>query len=422
MGIELGKMARVWENRDKSSISLTDVVRILVMKISAMIKHPRKEWVNRIMVLLGEAGIGKSTVLKKVLIDQLIKATGTPWRAKLLHVGTRGMEDNTGLPIIEERHGRKIAAWAAPEQIPGAVPWLDDDGKPAGYTLGIFDEIPSASPHVQDQIRELIDGTVPGSGDPVDPRTVYVGAGNPPEAKYITANIIDDAIEKRFKVYAVVPTTEELLQVWSEPAIMPDIMYRFLLMNTDAIQHLSPREWEGLGKDAMYIRESGGTHADVLADISRDLQHCPDVVSTMHLYFKHGDDPHYYPVRGTTIINADEAELKTAMSIMETWIDSDREALLGASINDLQRMLRLAPDTELSGNKQAASNVYEVLNFLAGAKRADMVKALIEVVHSTPLVTAVASKMRRSPHLKAMDESSTKAKRTLKNINAAVGR
>ena len=423
MAIELGKMARVWENRETNNISLTDVITVMVMKISSMIRHPRQEWVNRIMVLLGEPGIGKSTILKKVLIKALIKATGENWRAKLLHVGSRGMEDNTGLPIITEQQGRKIAGWAAPEQIPGAVHWLNDDGEPAGFTLGIFDELPSATPSVQDQIRELIDGTIPGSGDPVDPRCVYVGAGNPPEAKHITANIIDDAIEKRFKVYAVVPTTEELLQVWSESTLMPDLLYRFLMVNTHAIGHLSPREWEGVGKDALYIKESGGTTSDIMNEMASELQHCPDVVATLRVYFQHGDDPSYYPVRGLKLLVADAQELAELLSIMGVWVgDRNREALLGASINDLQRALKMTDDTELKDNKIASKNVYEVLNFLAASKRADMVKSLIEVVHSTPLVTTVANKMRRSPHLKEMDKFSKRAIQTVQKINAAAGR
>jgi len=423
MAIELGKMARVWENRETNNISLTGVIAVMVMKIAAMIKHPRSEWVNRIMVLLGEPGIGKSTILKKVLIKKLRRVTGENWRAKLLHVGSRGMEDNTGLPIIKEQQGRKIAGWAAPEQIPGAVHWLDDKGEPAGFTLGIFDELPSATPSVQDQIRELIDGTIPGSGDPVDPQCIYVGAGNPPEAKHITANIIDDAIEKRFKVYAVVPTTEELLQVWSEPALMPDLMYRFLMVNTHAIQHLSPREWEGVGKDALYIKESGGTTNDVLNEMASELQHCPDVVATLHVYFKHGDDPSYYPVRGSDLLASEPAELAELLRIMGVWVsDRNRDALLGASINDLQRTLKLTDDAELKGNKVAIKNVYEVLNFLAASKRADMVKALIEVVHSTPLVTAIANKMRRSPYLPDMDGFANRAKHTSQKINATTGR
>jgi hypothetical protein len=417
----LGKMARVWENRATHNISLTDVVRRLVMKFSAMITDPRPTWVNRIPVLLGEPGIGKSTVLRK-MADLLARRTGKKWRPHLCHVGSRGMEDNTGLPVIEEQQGRKIAGWASPKQIPGAVHWLNDDGSPAGFTLGIFDELPSAKPSVQDQIRELIDGTIPGSGDPVDPQCVYIGAGNPPEAKHVTANIIDDAIEKRFKIYAVVPTAEELLQVWSDPAIMPDLLYRFLMVNTAAIEHLSPREWVGVGKDADYIQRAGGTRQEAISEIADELTEFPDVITALQVFFQHGDDPYYYPIRGAQLLQADSAQLKEHLSIMKRWInDADKAALLGATSNDFQRTLKLTPDVDLKGNRRAINNTYELMELLAGGNRPDMVKALIEVVFSTPMATTIGSRMRKeSKYLSEMDAAISRAGKLAEKIGAAV--
>ena len=366
MPLDLGKMMRVWDRREEHSISLTEVIRRAAMKIAAMIKYPRVEWVNRIMVLLGEPGIGKSTVLKVVLTKMLVRLTGENWRAHLLHVGSRDSPDNTGLLSVMEEQGKKVAGWAKPKQIPGAVHWVNDDGTPAGWTLGILDELPSAKPEVQDQIREMIDGTIPGSGDPVDPQCVYIAAGNPPEAKHITAHVIDDAIEKRFKVYAVIPTTEELLQVWSDPTIMPDLLYKFLMMNTAAVDSLSPREWVGAGKDAQYILDSGGSQTDALGEIADELQDHPDVITTLSVYFEHGNDKTYYPIRGTQLLADDDDAFKEHMQVMHVWVgDRGREALLGASMNDLQRTLKITPDADLKGNKQAVKNVYAVLNFLA---------------------------------------------------------
>jgi hypothetical protein len=375
------------------------------------------------MVLLGEPGIGKSTVLKVVLIKMLMQLTHEPWRAHLLHVGSRDSPDNTGMLSVFEEQGQKVAGWAKPKQIPGAIHWLNDDGTPAGWTLGILDELPSAKPEVQDQIREMIDGTVPGSGDPVDPRCVYIAAGNPPEAKHITAHIIDDAIEKRFKVYAVIPTTEELLQVWSDHTIMPDILYKFLMVNTAAIEHLSPREWEGAGKDARYMLDMGGSRNDALNEIADELQDYPDVITALNVYFEHGDDPSYYPIRGTQLLTADDDDFKEYERIMRVWVgDRSREALLGASMNDLQRALKLTPDSDLKGNKQAVKNVYAVLEFLAASGRPDMVKAVTEVVFATPLVKPVGSRMRKSAHLKDMDAAASRANAFGEKMGAATRR
>lgn len=401
-GPSMGKMARVWAARSTHNISLTEVTNRLVRKFSAMIKHPRETWVNRIPVLLGEPGIGKSTILRK-LAEKLAERTGENWRAHLMHVGSRGMEDNTGLPIIEEQQGRKIAGWAAPKQVPGAVHWLDKSGKPEGYTLGIFDELPSAKPSVQDQIRELIDGTVPGSGDAVDPRCVYIGAGNPPEAKHVTANIIDDAIEKRFKVYAVVPTDEELLMVWSDPDLMPDLIYKFLMMNSTAIKNLSPREWVGVAKDAQYMVEGGATRNEAVKEIADELVDHPDVITALQVYFKHGNNPLFYPIRGAKIMSADKNELAKQLDIMKQWLaDTDKDALLGATSNDLQRALKMAPSDELKGNKAVAGNVFSVLELLAGSARPDIVKALTEVICATTMSNLVTQRMRKSKVFRKM--------------------
>ena len=100
-GPSMGKIAQFWAQRDRHNQSLTQVLNRLLMKLSARSKKPRRERANRIDVLIGESGIGKSTIMG-LLADKLARATGKPWRHKLWHVGTQGFEDNTGLPIVVE--------------------------------------------------------------------------------------------------------------------------------------------------------------------------------------------------------------------------------------------------------------------------------------------------------------------------------
>ena len=418
---DLGKMSKAWEARNEHRISLTDVVKIMVIKICAMILHPRSEWVNRIMLLLGQPGIGKSTVLRK-MVDKLADRSGKLWRAHLLHVGTRGMEDNTGLPILKKVGDKDVAGWAAPEQIPGAVHWLDEKGEPKGWTLGILDELPSAQPSVQDQIRELIDGHVPGSGDPVDPQCVYVAAGNPPEAQHVTVQVIDSAIEARLKVYTVVPTDDELLQVWSDPHMMPDILFKFLTMNTGVIKHLSPSEWEGVGKDAQYVLEGGGSINEAINEIADELYEAPDVVEVLRKFFAFGDDPYHYPIRGLKLLTADKDDFADCMDIMKRWVADNKDGHLGATSNDLLRALKLTPAEELKKNKRAAENTVHVLEFLIQAGRPDMVKAVLEAVYETPLVGPVGSKIRKSKHLSTMNDVADRVDAFSEKLGAASGR
>lgn len=383
-----------------------------------MSRHPRHEWVNRIPILLGEAGIGKTTVLKK-MADRLAARSGNSWRSMLIHAATQGMEDNTGLPILKKVDGRDVAGWAAPEHIPGAVPWAGEDGKALGWTLGIIDELPTAPLLIQDQIRQLIDGTLPGSSTPVDPRCVYVATGNPPDPRYVTVNAMDEALEKRLKVYVVVPTTEELLQVWSN--IMPDLIYKFLVMNTAAIPELSPREWEGVSKDVQYIIESGGSVQEAIGEAEDELADKADIISALQKFIAFGDDPYHYPIRGNKFLEADGNSLKQYVALMARWVADSKDGLLGASSNDLLRILKVMPAGDLRDNKTAENNVVGMLEFLAGSKRPDMVKALMEAIYETPLVRGVASRMRKSNILKELDANVKEVQEFRSRLGAAAG-
>ena len=97
----MGKIARHWGAKDRRHHSLTEVIHRLTQKFTARILQPKETRANRIDILIGESGIGKSTVLHQ-LPDRLAKTTGKPWRMKLWHVGGQAFEDVTGLPIIME--------------------------------------------------------------------------------------------------------------------------------------------------------------------------------------------------------------------------------------------------------------------------------------------------------------------------------
>ena len=397
---DMGKMARRWASKETRHVSLTEVINLLVLKISMMIKHDRKEWVNWIPILIGEAGIGKSTILMK-MADLLAKKTGQLWRTKMIHAATQGMEDNTGLPILKKVGDRDVAGWAAPDHIPGAVPWLDENGKSKGWTLGIIDELPTAPLLIQDQIRQLIDGCLPGSSMPVDPSCVYIATGNPPDPQYVTVNVMDLALEKRLKVYIVIPTTEELLLVWSQ--IMPDLFYQFLSMNTSVITELSPREWMGVAKDVQYLSEAGFSPQQAICEAADELAEKPDVLASLQKFVQFGNDPYYYPIRASKLLEAEDKVLADYLKLMKRWADDTKDGLLGATSNDLLRALRVVPSATLTNNKIAETAVYEVLNFFASVERTDMVKAVLEAVFETPLINGVTSRMRKSKHLAAMN-------------------
>ena len=397
---QMGKIARHWENRDKRSHSLTQVTDRLIKKITARMKRPKHTRANRIDVLIGDSGIGKSTVLRK-LADRLSVITGDVWKAKLWHVATQGFEDNTGLPIIEEHQvngkTQKVASFAKADHVPGAV-WQPH------YTLGILDELPTAPPLIQNQLREMIDGQI--NGAPIDPKCLLVGTGNPPDARFITVNALDNALEKRLKIYIVVPTKTELLEVWSQ--IMPDLLYKFLMMHQEFIDAISPREWEGVSKDVQDLVDGGGTLDEAAEEATDALIEYPNIEVKLRQWLKWGDDPIHYPLRGTQIVNATDAEMETYQGYLEQWLqERNLRGLAGQSTHDLVRTLNMMTEEELKKDEdRIARNVTQFLIPLAELEANDMAKSVLEIVMNGVLVSQICLNLKANKKtLKSMSEA-----------------
>lgn len=393
----MGKIAQQWEARKENSHSLTAVRTRLAMKIQSRIRRPPEQRVNRIDCLIGDAGIGKSTIVR-LLADDLARLSGQEWHAKLWHVGSTAFEDNVGLPIINEHeadgHAQKTAGNAQAEHVPGAV-WQDYN------TLGILDELPSANPQVQDQLRAMIDGVVGGA--PIDPRCILVGTGNPPDASYVTVNALDLALEKRLKIYVVVPTTSELLQVWS--VLMPETIYKFLLMNQSFIDTISPREWVGVAQDVQDVRDGGGSLRDAIEEAVDELFQHKEVVATLHKFIKFGDDKDYYPILGRDIIGAMNGQMKEHLERVNRWFKREQRGLVGETVADLMRAVVTTPEAELAKDKaHKASNVAQLIEILAINDCADMVKTVMETTFKTPLSAELSANVASNKALPKLRE------------------
>jgi hypothetical protein len=343
--------------------------------------QPRAQRANRVDLLIGESGIGKTATVR-MMVDRLTAGSKEmPWKLKLWHVATQGFEDVTGLPIIEKKKGQPaVAKFAKADHVPGAV------HDPKHYTLGVFDELPTAPPMIQNQIREIIDGQL--NGEPVDPNCLYIATGNPPEAKFVTVQAMDDALEKRLKVYAIVPTTEELLAVWS--TMLPKRIHSFLLMNQQHIGAVSPREWEGIAKDVEDTLAGGGSINDAIAEAAVDLFDKPEVTRKLREYFKFGDDPYYYPITARAIIGANKKQHTAHVSLVKRWIKDRVEGRIGATAHDLVRLLKVLPSDGFGDGKRAAENIVDLAKELIDGHYIDLGKAVLEEVVKTALRPAIS--------------------------------
>jgi MoxR-like ATPase len=450
-GTSMGKIARHWGEREKRSHSLTEVLNRLTQKFAARIEQPKKERANRIDILIGESGIGKSTILG-ALPDKLARTTKKEWKAKLWHVGGQAFEDVTGLPIIKEdvvladgsimsrdeynsamavaqkdpdpkkmqaavaglqvSETHRRATFAKSEFVPGAI-WHDH------CTVGILDELSTAPTLIQNQIREMIDGQL--NGDPIDPNCLFVATGNPPDPRFVTVNALDEALEKRLKIYIVKPTQDELLQVWER--IMPKTIYSFLLMERSYIDALSPREWVGVAKDVADVRSGGGSFEEAIEEAVDELLDHPNIAIKLRKYLKFGDDPYYYPILGKQLLAASKKEMALILALMERWIKDDKRGYVGESKNDLLRALGNLTKDEFDGwdakrKDRSAVNVVEFIETLAAVKCNDMAKQTLAHSFTTPLVTQVSQKMRQSPAVKQMTDVMQKFEQMKEQLGA----
>ena len=405
------------------------------MKLSARAMQPRKERINRVDILIGDSGIGKSTVLG-LLADRLADKTGKPWRSKLWHVGTQGFEDITGMPEIEQvdvRNGapsthaqriseleimlykaknakerdalntqlaelraeqaayiRPVSRFAKADHVPGAVHW------PEGYTLGIVDELPTASPQVQNIFREIVDGQL--NGEPVDPNCVYVATGNPPDPRFVTVNALDEAIEKRLKVYVVVPTASELLDVWANR--MPSLIYKFLLMNQAFIRDLAPREWSGVARDVQDVYDGSGSLKLALDEASDELRYNhPSIDARLRKFVEYGDDPHYYPILGRDLLDADEKQHEEHMAVVKYWLEKDQRGFVGETNNDLIRAVRTLSTSELpaDGGEAYSRNAADFLVMLSEHNCNDMVMTVLDLALHAKVMGKAIERIKGSP-------------------------
>jgi hypothetical protein len=373
------------------------------------------------------------------LAGQLEAKTSKPWKTQLWHVGGQAFEDVTGLPIIKEdvilQDGRimsredynshmaiaehthdpsrrlnavaslhvqevhRRATFAKSQFVPGAI-WQEH------YTVGVLDELPTAPTLIQNQIREMIDGQL--NGDPIDPKCLYVATGNPPDPRFVTVNALDEALEKRLKVYVVIPTKSELLQVWER--IMPETIYKFLLMEQTFIDTLSPREWVGVAKDVQDTRDGGGSLPDAIEEACDELADHQNVAVALRKFVKFGDDPYYYPILGKDLLAADAKTRRAHMSLIGRWIKDDKRGFVGESNGDLLRTLANITQEEFEGWNEkkrttAAENIVEFIEILAANKCNDMAKQTLACVFkNTGIVTPVANMLKKSPVLQQMTD------------------
>lgn len=387
-----GIIAKVWAEREHCKLTLTQVKRRLMQHLVARAKRPLNRRTNYLPILIGEPGIGKSTTLR-------LMGAELGWGpSELMHLNTAAFEDFTGLPIVvdvkvgDEVH--KVAKFAKANFVPGAV-WKDHT------RIGIFDELPTAPPNVQCILREMIDGQL--NGEPLDPKCLYVATGNPPEARFTTVNAVDEAIEDRLAPYVVVPTGDELLQIWSR--IMYDAVYQFLVLNPRTIEDtISPRRWMTVAEQVQDLVEAGESAAVIAQDVRGIFADQQDVLIRLKEFIEYGNDPFKLPILARDLIFADDATMEDYVKRVEHWAKNNGRGLIGASKNDLIRVMLTLSAEDRKHADRIADNIAKFIGVLVDNQCIDMANNALNAVYSGTLTDEIMNKLENTPAVKKLGE------------------
>ena len=380
-------------------MTLKQMQQTIRRKTLFRLRDNQKRRINRVDAFFGSPGIGKTTTARVV-------AHGMNMECQVWHPGNQGFEDITGLPIQKEQtvSGKKqtVMEFAKAAHVPGAAWQKYPKGVPG--LLGVFDDLHRTKVESQGQIVEIIDSYL--NGEPVDPKCVYICTGNPPTAAIVTGQVMDEALEDRLNVHIVVPTSEELLEIWSK--FMPERIYKFLVMNPTAVTAISARTWDGIAIDVQNMIEAGATPAEIGLDIFSDMLDHENIRLNLVRFLQHGGDPYYFPVLGRELVRASDKQMDEYVALLGRWDKDDKRGLIGESKNDLLRTLNTLETSDYSEKSfrpTAGKNVAAFLEKLASIKCNDMVKDILTTIYNGELVHEVATLIKQSSMLGEMSKA-----------------
>lgn len=321
--------------------------------------------------LIGEAGIGKTSIVR-----QIARRFKMEYRDS--QVGARAFEDVLGIPSREEDpnhpgHHKMLAPpsfpverplrgphvripngdgveWRAPkdaEALLGRKPKKEEVVDFCGYGVYFHDELMTADPDKQNQIRDMVENRRVGVLDMAD-GWFQVAATNPPTKGFVTVKRMDKAVEDRLVYVPMEPTFEEVMGFWELNQMVPEVLFKFLLWREGAgfqgtkEDTIGSRRWVMIG-DMIDNMEREGADEDVVFDaIASNLT--AEHAKAFKDFRKFGNDPTKYPLRAKDFFDPERAQ--QAIEIMKAWKKNGRHALAGASILALRAWIVAAKNDD----------------------------------------------------------------------------
>lgn len=298
--------------------------------------------VAKMMMMLGEAGIGKTSFWKELAVKYKIPL-------RIINFGEVEVEDNLGIPKAQE--GSDYHAVQAPPGFPLHTPEADvsseydvlpgrdisaSDFKGKGIVL--FNEVCTVNPKQESQLRSAISERKIGYNRIAD-GWILVADSNPSDTKYTTVNKLDYSLEARIFALPVNVSFRDSMSFWRRTQILGDRLYGFLRMKGETTwQYADNRRWTSVADtvQCLLAAKAAPTAVGKFLGITID----PAVGTEFEAYMRFGDDPVHYPIPVRQLLSCTKEEHASHMKLADIWKkDPDKQALLGATAQDLREHL-----------------------------------------------------------------------------------
>lgn len=290
--------------------------------------------IAKMYLVIGEAGIGKTSFWKQFAIKYKI-----PMR--MINFGEVEVEDNLGIPKAAE--GSVYHEVQAPPGFPVLPPERDvscdydvlpgrslRDSAFVGKGIVLFNEVATANPKQESQLRSAISERKIGHNRIAD-GWLLVADSNPMDTKYTTVNRMDYSLESRLLPLPVRASYETAMTYWAKSGTLSKTIYHFLeAKKVPMWERADNRRWVSVGDSVQAMVEN---NVDIEL-ISKFLETAigVGVGPEFMAFLRFGNDPEYYPIMATDILEATAEENKKHVALIKRWSkDAERGGLIAST-------------------------------------------------------------------------------------------
>lgn len=421
----------------------------MVKRVKARVRYGDVEQDQKALVFEGEAGCGKTSILKQTFAEMGLQpicvTLGAQQVEELLAAGVKVVEDEDGNPkLLQAVHENVVPTqkhvdsgeytFKVGKETRTRIPWF-------------FDEIFTGNIAQMNQLRAALTLNQIGSV-PVPKEAFIVGTTNPENIVYSSRKSVDAAIMDRCEIVRVELKFAEhqaYLSRLERAGQYPSVCRLFFRMegNQDLWKLASPRFWhQGFGNvwhELSKAVEAGDMEDDERVTLFRHAIEAhwdeidkrekmrrkgkaskkltPETLLSRFLrYVENGDDPKFYPISANTVLSApaDGADAKKKnLELFAHWNEHEGHSFIGVTIQDLGLVVEdIGPETITT---QQLKHIVELLNLSSPSVAVQFIRRFYTKATNKEFANRVVSEAKGT---RIYDEFISVMKHATKNISA----